>query len=230
MKIVLDIETLAIPRPIWQERAERPDPVSLSDEQQAEEQDAYEQAQFTGAFCRIICVGALLIPDHQAPQAIAWYGDDERTLLTDFWAAMAGQPSIQYITHNGFNFDFPVLWQRSIIHGVKPTKFPSLSRYRMDAIYDTLEIWSQWNTRHRIKLNTLAKTLDVPTKSGSGQDVGPQWLQGDQRAVAEYCLQDLVVTYACYSKMAFQPFHNPATLLDTPTFHTYPVTPSVPIL
>jgi 3'-5' exonuclease len=46
--------------------------------------------------------------------------------------------------------------------------------------------------------------LDVETKSGSGDQVFDMWTSDKQKDVAEYCLQDVYVTYACYCRMTFQ--------------------------
>jgi hypothetical protein len=34
--------------------------------------------------------------------------------------------------------------------------------------------------------------------------VAEMWLAGDGKAIAEYCLQDTYVTYACYRRMMFK--------------------------
>ena len=55
-----------------------------------------------------------------------------------------------------------------------------------------------------VKLDVLARALHVETKSGSGKHVADMWKQGRGKAVAEYCLQDTYVTYACYQRMTFR--------------------------
>jgi len=50
----------------------------------------------------------------------------------------------------------------------------------------------------------LARALGVETKSGSGKRVAEMWQSGRGKEIAEYCLQDCYVTYACYSKMTFR--------------------------
>ena len=50
----------------------------------------------------------------------------------------------------------------------------------------------------------LARALGVETKSGSGRQVAEMWAAGMGKEIADYCLQDCYVTYACYSKMTFK--------------------------
>lgn len=233
MQIVLDIETLPIPRDAWlalTNRAPADTPHDLADQQ-----DAYEKARFQGAFIRIVCIGTLVIPPHGSPHARVWYGDDEAALLSGFWSAVRQEQTrharpIQYITHNGFGFDFPILWQRSCVHQIKPVAFPSLSRYSERDIFDTMEIWSRWDHRQRIALDILARILNVPTKSGHGCEVAQQWLSGAHHDVARYCLQDLAVTYSCYRKLSYQPVPPVDTLLADAELIHCPAQPPAPLL
>ena len=79
-----------------------------------------------------------------------------------------------------------------------------LFRSRTEPVYDTLAIWSNWETRGWVKLDVLARALRVETKSGSGRQVAEMWHAGRGKDIADYCLQDCYVTYACYAKMTFR--------------------------
>jgi hypothetical protein len=41
-------------------------------------------------------------------------------------------------------------------------------RSAFEPVYDTMAIWSNWDMRGWVKLDVLAKALNVETKSGSG--------------------------------------------------------------
>ena len=110
-----------------------------------------------------------------------------------------------FITHNGLGFDLPFIKKRSIIHQVKPSVEISLTRYRTEPVYDTMAVWSNWDSRGWIKLEVLARVLNVEAKSGSGKQVAEMWDKGQGKEIAEYCLQDTYVTYACYCRMNFRP-------------------------
>ncbi len=208
MKVVLDIETVQAPKEEWAklvgaELVREKDILNASD---AEQQDKdYERSSFDGTFSRIVCIGTIAFSDAMEPQgATAWYGGRERELLQQFWAWMANARPNLFITHNGLGFDLPFLKKRSIIHQVKPTVEINLAKYRTEPVYDTLAIWSNWETRGWVRLDVLARALGVETKSGSGKQVAEMWHAGRGKEIAEYCLQDCYVTYACYSKMIFR--------------------------
>jgi hypothetical protein len=103
-------------------------------------------------------------------------------------------------------FDLPFIKKRSIIRQVKPTLEIPLAKYRMEPVYDTMAVWSNWENRAWIKLDVLARALNLETKSGSGKQVADLWVRGMGKDIAEYCLQDTYVTYACYCRMHF---HDP---------------------
>ncbi len=208
VKVVLDIETVQTPKEEWARLVgiSLKDPQDLHEASDAEQQDRdYEKSSFDGTFSRIICIGMLAFSDDMAPQqAVAWYGVQEKELLQRFWEWIGKHRPNLFITHNGLGFDLPFLKKRSIIHQVKPTMEISLAKYRTEPVYDTLAIWSNWETRGWVKLDVLARALGVETKSGSGRQVAEMWHAGRGKEIADYCLQDCYVTYACYSKMTFK--------------------------
>ena len=220
MKVVLDIETIQAPREEWarlvgvdsvaRESCEGSDADDLfthaeAREQRKKEDEKYEQSSFDGTFSRIVCIGLLMFSDAMEYHgAVSWYGTHEQELLRRFWARLGELRPSLFITHNGLGFDLPFLKKRSIIHHVKPSMEISLARFRTEPVYDTMAIWSNWDTRGWVKLDVLARALQVETKSGSGKQVAEMWAQGRRREIAEYCLRDTYVTYACYQRMTFR--------------------------
>lgn len=220
MKVVLDIETVQASREEWarlvgidhasRESGVEESPSTLFDQAAAQErmqreEELYERSAFDGTFSRIICIGLLIFSDLMQPQgAVAWHGSVEQELLRQFWTRLGEiRPSL-FIVHNGLGFDLPFLKKRSIIHQVKPSMEISLAKFRTDPVYDTMAIWSNWDARGWVKLDVLARALNVETKSGSGKQVADMWAAGLSKEIAEYCLQDTYVTYACYRRMTFQ--------------------------
>jgi len=208
MKVVLDIETVQAPKEEWArlagvELAEGRDLLSAGDA--AQQDKDYDKSSFDGTVSRIVCIGLLAFSDAMEPQgATAWYGGEEKDLLRRFWEWIGKNRPSLYITHNGLGFDLPFIKKRSIIHQVKPTAEISLAKFRAEPVYDTLAIWSNWDSRGWVKLDVLARALGVETKSGSGKQVAEMWHAGRGKDIAEYCLQDCYVTYACYAKMTFR--------------------------
>jgi len=230
MKIVLDIETVQAPRDEWARLAGRPTSSDAgpsventddlfsraeADEQRRSENELYERSGFDGTFSRIICIGVLLFSDAMEPHSsLCWYGSNEKELLRQFWTRLAQDRPSLFITHNGLGFDLPFIKKRSVIHQVKPSVDISLARFRVEPVFDTMAVWSNWETRGWVKLDVLARALNVETKSGSGKQVADLWAKGQRREIAEYCLQDTYVTYACYCRMNFrQPLSREVVLL-----------------
>jgi len=230
MKIVLDIETVQAPRDEWARlvgRLPSSDAVTSventddlfsraeADEQRRSENELYERSAFDGTFSRIICIGVLSFSDAMEPQgSLCWYGSNEKELLRQFWTRLAQDRPSLFITHNGLGFDLPFIKKRSVIHQVKPSVDVSLAKFRVEPVFDTMAVWSNWETRGWVKLDVLARALNVETKSGSGKQVADLWARGQRREIAEYCLQDTYVTYACYCRMNYrQPLSREVVLL-----------------
>jgi len=231
MKVVLDIETIQAPREEWARlvgKASRSGEGSQSEgsfdlfaagaaeEQRYAEDELYAKSSFDGTYSRIVCIGLLEFSDQmEARSAIAWYGANERELLRQFWVRLAQDRPMLFITHNGLGFDLPFIRKRSIINQVKPSLDINLAKFRTEPVYDTMAIWSSWDTRGWVKLDVLARALQVETKSGSGGQVAEMWEKGQGLELARYCLQDTYVTYACYCRMNFrQPLSREVVLLQ----------------
>lgn len=231
MKVVLDIETIQTPREEWArlvgkchpDRASEPGPEEFdlfaageSEAQRQAEDELYAKSAFDGTFSSIVCIGLLEFSDQLEPRgAVAWYGGNERELLRQFWSRLAQDRPSLFITHNGLGFDLPFIKKRSIIHQVKPSVDINLAKFRAEPIYDTMAIWSNWDMRGWVKLDVLARALNVETKSGSGEQVAAMWGRGQGLELARYCLQDTYVTYACYCRMNFrQPLSSEVVLLQ----------------
>jgi 3'-5' exonuclease len=231
MKVVLDIETIQAPREEWARLVGKASgcgegvpfeeggdlfTVAAAEEQRHAEDEQYAKSAFDATFSRIVCIGLLEFSDQmEARSAVAWYGGNEGELLRQFWARLAKDRPTLFITHNGLGFDLPFLKKRSIIHQVKPSFDVNLAKFRSEPVYDTMAIWSNWDTRGWIKLDVLARALQVETKSGSGAQVAGMWEKGQGLDLARYCLQDTYVTYACYCRMNFrQPLSREVVLLQ----------------
>ncbi len=220
MKVVLDIETVQAPREEWArlagietatvESCEGESSTDLFSHAEAQERlkkedEQYERSSFDGTYSRIVCIGMLIFSPSMEPQgAVSWYGANEQELLRQFWVRLGEIRPTLFITHNGLGFDLPFIKKRSIIHRVKPSMEISLAKFRTEPVYDTMAVWSNWDMRGWVKLDILARALNVETKSGSGKQVAEMWAKRQGKEIAEYCLQDTYVTYACYNRMTFR--------------------------
>ena len=220
MKVVIDIETIQAPRVEWARLtgAELVTAESCDEESSADlfshadiqecikkEDELYERSSFDATYSRIVCIAILIFSPSMEPKgAVSWYGSNEQELLRQFWGRIAEIRPTLFIAHNGLGFDLPFIKKRSIIHRVKPSMEISLAKFRTEPVYDTMAVWSNWDMRGWVKLDILARALNVETKSGSGKQVAEMWATGHGQEIAEYCLQDTYVTYACYNRMTFR--------------------------
>ena len=218
MNIVLDIETIPCDEETKQllPPIEAPSKLEGADLEEWNKttlpklkEKQYTETALDGAFGQVVCIGLILFDNKKDTYSgKVLFGQDESKLLDGFWSIIAECQKPFFITHNGLNFDLPFLIKRSIIKGIKPSQQFNLIRYRTDFVFDTMAVWSNWDYKKSIKLDLLAKVLNVGSKSGSGKDVFTKWSDEKYKEVAEYCFQDVFVTYACYCKMNFLEIKN----------------------
>ena len=214
LNLVLDIETLPCDEKTRDILPEISPPSRLKTEKQISEWKKKmlpklkeNQLLFTALnpnYGRIFCIGMFFFDDEKDfYKAISFHGNEEKPLLKEFWQKLKENNYPYVITYNGLGFDLPFIWKRSVILAVEGTKEFNLRRYTTDYNYDIMAVWCNWDVRNAIKLDNLTKILGVESKSGSGADVYDMWQKREYKKIAEYCMQDVFVTYQCYSRMNF---------------------------
>lgn len=208
VKLFLDIETL----PSEEEKKEMAVEIMKAREMKkgkGEEGEGvdlekiYLDTGFDGTFGRICCIG-FIKEDHGSISKGVLQGE-EKDMLTKFWQLAANVD--RFIGHNIFEFDFPFIYQRSIILGVK-TRTLSFAKYRNLPIYDTQCEWNLWafEKKKSHKLDTLAKVLGLPTSKDKmdGSEVWSYFQAGKIAEICEYCLKDVELTRKVYYRMTFE--------------------------
>lgn len=214
MNVVIDIETIPCDKDLCKHLPPIAPPRTLKDESRIKkwrseklsqlQEEQYQKTSLDPNFGRIFCIGMLFFSQrNDNHQSISIFGQQESLLLSEFWKTIERYKNPYIITHNGLTFDLPFIWKRSVIQKVTPTLQFNLSRYNTNYIYDTMAVWGNWDMRGAIKLDELAKILGVARKSGTGADVYDLWRAGRHKDIAEYCFQDIYVTYCCYCRMTF---------------------------
>lgn len=215
MKVVLDIETIPCSEDVQALLPEVEPPSNVSadpsrlekwhaQDRAAQIDHQYRRTALDPSYGRVFCIGYLAFEERFGPQeVVTLFGNDERALLERFWQTIGRWKDAYIITHNGLQFDLPFLWKRSVVNRIRPSVDFKLTRYRTDLIFDTMAVWTNWEPRSGIKLETLAAILGVGQKSGSGAAVYELWKNREYRAIAEYCANDVYLTYACYCRMTF---------------------------
>jgi 3'-5' exonuclease len=126
-------------------------------------------------------------------------------LLQDFYSALTDIGRAVYVGHNVIGFDFPFLWKRSMVLGVRPPAYlpRNPSPYRSEMVYDTMLLWDP-TQRAGGSMDRICKLMGLPGKGDiSGADVWPMVKAGDIAAVSEYCRGDVERTRAMYKRMTF---------------------------
>ena len=209
MRVVLDIETIPCDEAKRSLLPKTKPPPSLVAEREGMSPEDWLHQQYLmtaldGTFGRIVCIGMILLTNtNEIKGAVLLYGHNEADILNEFWARMRTWNAPQFITHNGLSFDLPFIWKRTVIHRITPSMEFRLARFRTDAVYDTMMVWANWDMRNAVGLGVLAQIFGFEGKSGSGSQVFDMWRDGKLKDIAEYCFDDIYLTYGCYCRMKF---------------------------
>jgi 3'-5' exonuclease len=158
-----------------------------------------ETTNFDGSFGRICCISYAI--DDGPTQSLS---GDEKTMLTKFWEVARGINL--FVGFNIIDFDLRFIYQRSIVHQIRPSQDLTFARYRNNPIYDVMREWSKWNMTS-ISLHALAKALGLKSsKEGDieGKDVAQAYIDGRIVDICKYCEADVVLTREMYKRMQFE--------------------------
>lgn len=181
----------------------------IVDQHEAAVQAAIERTSLDGALGQIACVA--WATDHGDTTCLSVSDlslQSEASLLELLWTDLQAlhttsgtRPVI--IGHNHIAFDLPFLWQRSVIHGVRPPMWwPRNPKPWSDHVIDTMLMWA--GDRSRISMDRLCRVLGMPGKGDfTGADVWPAVREGRLKEVAEYCRQDVERTRAMHRRLTF---------------------------
>ena len=115
------------------------------------------------------------------------------------------------VSWNGRGFDLPVLHYRSLLHGIQSPRYWEsghddqsfrwnnyLSRYH-DRHTDLMDVIAGFEFRSIAPLTEIASMLGFPGKMGmDGSKVWDTYLNGDIKAIRDYCETDVLNTYLVY--------------------------------
>jgi DNA polymerase elongation subunit (family B) len=179
-------------------------------------EEEFRQLALLPEYGRVLSIGLIVEEDthviHRGVlgrerQSMKFHLDEARTLRA-FWKLLARFNASRdlIISHNGLCFDLPFILKRSLIHRIKPSVNLSFARYRTQPIYDTMQVWSNWDPRQYLSLADLAEVLKVGVSKTEGMDgskVYDQFRAGKHQEIAEYNLKDVTVLRAIYYAMEY---------------------------
>jgi 3'-5' exonuclease len=194
MKICfLDIETV----PTEQSLAEN----NLLDSQiKLDEAELIKKLSLSAATAKILCLCYAIEPPAGAEVRVLQ--GEETEILKGFWK-LAADCNL-FVGHNILDFDLRFIYQRSIIHQIKPSRDIPFTRFRNAPIYDTMQEWSKWGREH-VSLDTLSKALGIPSPKENldGSKVYPYYRAGKIAEIIEYCKRDVDSVRQVHRRLTF---------------------------
>lgn len=136
-------------------------------------------------------------------------GFDETETLTDFYdyvrelGASNNNGLLKTVGHNITGFDLSFLYKRSVINGIKPPPFISMtpSKYS-DYVFDTMERWAGFNKF--ISLDDLCDILGIEyNKEVNGSMIFDLYKDGQLPKIKEYAAEDVSRVKTIYNMMNF---------------------------
>src|SRR5215510_803776 len=194
MKICfLDIETVPTDRALKENGL-------LELQIQLDESEIIKKLSLSAATAKIICICYAIEPPLDS--AVQVLQGEETDIIRNFWK-LALDCNL-FVGHNILDFDLRFIYQRSVIHQIKPSRDIPFTRFRNVPIYDTMQEWSKWGREHA-SLDLLAKALNIPSPKETldGSKVYPYYRAGKISEIIEYCKRDVDSMRQVYRRLTF---------------------------
>ena len=174
----------------------------LEAQMQLDEGEVIKRLSLSAATARILCLAYALEPP--ADSSVTVLDGDEREIIQNFWK-LATETNL-FVGHNVLDFDLRFIYQRSVIHQIKPSREIPFARFRNSPIFDTMHEWSKWGREH-ISLDLLSKALGIPSPKEclDGSKVYPYYRAGKLSEICEYCKCDVDTVRQVYRRLTFAP-------------------------
>jgi predicted PolB exonuclease-like 3'-5' exonuclease len=165
-----------------------------------DEAELLKKLSLSAATARILCLAYAVDPPADSPVTVL--EGEEKAIIQNFWK-LALDVNL-FVGHNILDFDLRFIWQRSIIHQIKPPRDLPFTRFRNAPIFDTMQEWSKWGREH-VSLDTLSKALGIPSPKENldGSKVYPYYRAGKLTEIYEYCKRDVDTARQVYRRLAF---------------------------
>src|SRR5918992_582088 len=172
----------------------------LAAQMRLDEPDIIKKLSLSAATARILCLAYAIEPQADSPVEILHGTEPE--IISSFWQLVADCDL--FVGHNILDFDLRFIYQRSVIHRIKPSREIPFARYRNAPIYDTMQEWSKWGREHA-SLDALTRVLSIPSPKESldGSKVYPYYRAGKLAEICEYCKRDVDSVRQIYRRLTF---------------------------
>jgi predicted PolB exonuclease-like 3'-5' exonuclease len=167
---------------------------------QIDEAEIIKKLSLSAATAKIICLGYAIEPS--LTNTVDVLEGQETDIIKNFWK-LAADCNL-FVGHNILDFDLRFIYQRSVIHQIKPSRDIPFSRFRNAPIYDTMHEWSKWGREHT-SLDALAKALGIPSPKENldGSKVYPYYRAGKLGEIIAYCKRDVDSVRQIYHRLTF---------------------------
>jgi predicted PolB exonuclease-like 3'-5' exonuclease len=172
----------------------------LEEQIKLDEPELIKKLSLSAATAKIICLCYAIDPPGDA--SIQVLQGEETDIIRNFWK-LAIDCNL-FVGHNILDFDMRFIYQRSVIHQIKPLRDIPFTRFRNAPIFDTMQEWSKWGREH-VSLDNLSKALGVPSPKESldGSKVYPYYRAGKLAEIYEYCKRDVDTVRQVYRWLSF---------------------------
>ena len=189
----MDIETVPTDRSLEENGL-------LESQIQLDEADLIKKLSLSAATAKILCLCYAIEPP--AGSEVQVIEGEETEIIKNFWK-LALDCNL-FVGHNILDFDLRFIYQRSIIHQIKPSRELPFARFRNAPIFDTMHEWSKWGREHA-SLDLLSRTLSIPSPKESldGSKVYPYYRAGRIAEIVNYCKCDVDSVRQVYRRLTF---------------------------
>jgi 3'-5' exonuclease len=189
-----------------------------------DEQLFHQRAGIYAEFGKVICivVGKLFDTERGALglKTKAFYGHDEKEVLTGFKALVDKLETVRFCAHNGKEFDYPYMSRRMLVNGISlpaPLNLAGKKSWEVNHL-DTMELWKFGDYKHYTSLDLLAAIFHIPSsKDGiDGSQVNAVYYKDNNlEKIKDYCVSDVVVLTQLYLRMKGHPLLESSNILHT---------------
>ena len=167
---------------------------------QLDEAELIKKLSLSAATAKIICLCYTIEPS--LINSVDVLQGEETEIIKNFWK-LAADCNL-FVGHNILDFDLRFIYQRSVIHQIKPSRDIPFTRFRNAPVFDTMQEWSKWGREH-VSLDSLTKALGIPSPKENldGSKVYPYYRAGKLPEIIEYCKRDVDSVRQVYRRLTF---------------------------
>jgi 3'-5' exonuclease len=164
--------------------------------------DIYQRAGIYSEFGKIICISVGVLKDKN-PYGFrlkSFFGDDEKSILTEFSSMISKfsrNREALLCAHNGKEFDYPYIARRMIINELLiPDILNNAGKKPWEVkLLDTMELWKFGDYKNYTSLDLLSSVLGFPSPKDDidGSMVADvYWVEHDLKRIVTYCEKDVL--------------------------------------